>query len=182
MPIKQLIKDVIAKEGGFVDHPNDKGGPTKYGITRESYREYIGTSYNGSPVTAAAIKVISKEFAAKVYEKLYYIAPGINHLPEQIQPIVFDMAVNHGPNRAIRILQRVLWDAGYNAGSVDGIVGQRTITAAGNAITDLGSMFINNIVTHRVWFYEKIIKDDPSQAVFKNGWMKRAESFRQVIA
>ena len=29
--VQQLINDVLTKEGGFVDHPFDKGGPTNFG-------------------------------------------------------------------------------------------------------------------------------------------------------
>ena len=34
--IDAMITDVIRREGGYVNHPADKGGPTKYGITHKT--------------------------------------------------------------------------------------------------------------------------------------------------
>jgi lysozyme family protein len=180
--IEKLIADVITKEGGYVDHPNDKGGPTKYGITRKTYADYISNQGNGVPPTAAQIKAITKAQAADIYKKLYYTRPNINLLHEAVQPIIFDMAVNSGPERAVTLLQRELTENGYDIGSIDGIIGKKTIAATDKAIADQGHYFINNLVNRRISFYQQIIKNDPSQVVFKNGWIARAESFRPELA
>lgn len=177
MTIKEIIADIIAKEGGYVDHPNDRGGPTKYGITITSYQEYIG---NVCPPTAAQIKSISKALAEKIYYTLYYVRPNIINLPALIQPIMLDMAVNHGRSGAVKILQKALKAAGYDTGRQDGIIGTQTINKATQAVTDLGTDFINCLVNQRLSYYRKIIKTDPTQAVFEKGWIARAESFRST--
>jgi lysozyme family protein len=182
MTIAQLISAVIAKEGGYVNHPNDRGGPTKYGITRKTYADYIGNQGNGTQPTPAQIKAISKALAAEIYKKLYYIRPNINMLNEAVQPIVFDMAVNHGPERAITLLQRELAENGYSIGAIDGIIGKKTLAATDKAIAAQGAYFINYLVNRRITFYRHIIENDPTQAAFKDGWFARAESFRPEVA
>lgn len=182
MTIKQIIAAIIAQEGGYVNNPNDRGGPTKYGITIASYKEYIGNRGNGCPPTAAQIKAVTKDLAEKIYFTLYYVRPNIISLPPLIQPIMLDMAVNHGRRGAVKILQKTLNANGYNAGTADGLIGINTINAATKAVTELGQNFINDLVDWRLNYYRQIIKNDPTQAEFKNGWFARAESFRPAVA
>ncbi len=170
--IKQLIANVIAKEGGFINHPADRGGATKYGITQATL-----TSYLGRQATTADIQDLNKKTAAEIYEQAYYIKPGIDRLPELIQPIIFDTAVNQGRGYAIRTLQTELQAGGYHVGRIDGYVGALTTVAAKKAADELGAVLINNLVTRRIQRYRDIVKADPSQKAFINGWLARAESF-----
>jgi lysozyme family protein len=180
MTIKQIIAAIIAKEGGYVNHPADKGGPTNYGITAKSYAEYF--KQHADNVTIDNIKAVTPQLAVKIYYTLYYIRPGIDLLPEQIQPLMLDMAVNHGRSGAVKILQTALAKAGINAGELDGLIGKKTIMAAFKAAQLLGKHFINDLVNCRISVYEEIIQTDPTQAAFKNGWIARAESFRPAAA
>jgi len=180
MTIKEIIAAIIAKEGGYVNHPNDKGGPTQYGITAKSYAEYF--KRHADSVTIDNIKSVTQQLAEKIYYTLYYVRPGIDLLPELIQPIMLDMSVNHGRSGSIKILQTALGKAGMNAGAPDGIIGQKTLTAATEAVRQLGKHFINDLINCRISVYEEIIKTDPRQAVFKAGWIARAESFRPQAA
>lgn len=180
MTIKQIITDIIAKEGGYNNHPLDKGGPTKYGITRISYAEYFKRHYEN--IGADDIKAISKDLAEKIYYTLYYVRPNINKLPELIQPVILDMAVNHGRRGAIKMLQQTLLDDGYIFSQPDGIIGEKTIDAAEKAVTELGTHLIDNLINTRLDYYNNIISNDPSQSAFKNGWFARAESFRPEVA
>jgi len=183
MTIKQIIAAIIAKEGGYVNHPADKGGPTQYGITAKSYAEYFRRPSSNIPmdVTIAEIKAVTPALAEKIYYTLYYVRPNIISLPTLIQPIMLDMAVNHGRRGSVKILQTALVSASYSQSSPDGIIGVKTITATTRAVTELGKHFINNIVDRRLHYYQEIINTDPTQAAFKNGWFARAESFREVI-
>lgn len=175
MTIKEIIADIIKKEGGYVNHPADKGGPTNHGITAKSYAEYFQREWEN--ITAPEIKAVSKELAEKIYYKLYYIRPNIIALPERIQPIMLDMAVNHGRRGAVKILQQALVYAGYSHSIPDGIIGVKTLGAATKATQDLGKIFISYLVESRIKAYQEIIKKDPSQAIFEDGWMARAHSF-----
>lgn len=171
--IQQMIADVLKREGGYINHPRDKGGPTNYGITQETLSNYLGRH-----CTIADIKALSKKTAADIYEHHYFIKSGIEQLPTEIQPLLFDMAVNHGNHNAIKMLQRELREYGYDAvGKVDGVIGNLTIGATQAAIKLLGKRFINALVTRRINFYRNIVDNHPEQVVFLNGWINRANSF-----
>lgn len=180
MTIKQMIADIIAKEGGYVNHPADKGGPTNHGITAMSYAEYFKCHMDA--VTIDMIKAITPPVAEKIYYTLYFVRPNIVSLPELIQPIMLDMAVNHGRRGSIKILQKALVADGYSFSQPDGIIGERTLAAAAKAVTQIGQNFITSLVNCRIACYDEIIENDPSQAVFRNGWIARAEAFRPAVA
>jgi len=184
MTIKQIIADIIAKEGGYVNHPDDKGGPTNYGITAMSYTEYFRRPSAKIPmdVTIDEIKAVTPALAEKIYYTLYYVRPNIINLPELIQPIMLDMAVNHGRRGSVKILQKTLATIGYSGDAPDGIIGQKTLIAAAKAAAALGNGLITNLINSRLDYYKEIIKNDPTQAAFKNGWFARAESFRPAVA
>jgi len=172
--IERLIADVLKKEGGYVNHPADKGGATNYGITQATLSHYLGRK-----CTPADVKVMSKATAADIYEHNYFINTGIPQLPEAIIPVMFDMAVNHGGHAAIRMLQLELAEflSSIHVGEVDGIIGKRTIAATKAMVAAHEKLFINQLVNRRINFYRSIVKNNPSQAVFLNGWVNRAKSF-----
>lgn len=176
MTIKEIIADIIAKEKGYVNHPADHGGPTNYGITRWSYAEYFNR--NAADITIAEIKAVTTDLAERIYLKLYYLKPNIANLPELIQPIMLDMAVNHGRRGSVKILQKALVVNGYTFAAPDGIIGEKTIANSRLAVANQGKNFITSLIDCRINYYAEIIKEDPTQAVFRNGWIARAESFR----
>lgn len=180
MSIKTMIADILKKEGGYVNHPADRGGPTNYGITKASYADYFNRSIG--TISTKEIQSLSQGTAERIYMKNYYVAPRINDLPLSLQPVIFDMAVNHGPVRAVKILQKTLTHSGYNVGVIDGLVGRLVARAAERAVIDLGHAVINSLVNARIDYYHRIVAQDPSQAVFINGWQSRAESFRVAVA
>jgi lysozyme family protein len=51
--IRRLINDVLAKEGGYVDHPADKGGPTNFGITQATLSRYLERVVTPDEVTTS---------------------------------------------------------------------------------------------------------------------------------
>lgn len=173
--IQKLINDVIAKEGGYVNHPADKGGPTKYGITLKRLE-----SWRREELSARDVELLSKSEAAEIYEQIDYRDPGINRLPEALQPLIFDMVVNHGPKKAIKLLQSELLAFGYQL-KVDGMIGDKTVKLASGVMIVSGLSFISHLVDRRIGFYKAIIEEDPTQAVFEKGWIARAESFRPGV-
>ena len=76
--VDRMIEDVIRREGGFVDHPADRGGPTKFGITQATLAGYCGHS-----VGAAEVAALNADQAKQIYRCDYYFAPHI----DQQQPI-----------------------------------------------------------------------------------------------
>ena len=161
-----FAEDILKKEGGFVDHPADRGGATNKGVTIETYREHINPGG-----TVDDLKNITDEQAKEVFKGEYYFKPGIDKLPPEIQGQVFDWSVNSGPDTAIRKLQEA-------AGApVDGVVGPQTVEAVKRS-------GINNdvLADARQSFYDEIVANNPSQAVFANGWRNRANKFRTANA
>lgn len=169
--ITEMIDDIIRREGEYVDHPADRGGPTKYGITLATLKTYRGKNGSGK----SHLQALTVEQARAIYESEYYYEPGISRLPESIQPFVFDAAVNHGPKRAIEIVQCTCADAGYDPGPLDGIVGPRTIAAAHRYVRT----FLDHLIAMREGYYREIVASDPSQQVFHKGWLNRLDEFRE---
>jgi lysozyme family protein len=137
MDIKEMLNDVIAKEGGYVNHPADRGGPTNFGITQKTLSKYLQTV-----VTAETVKAMDVETARDIYELHYYRTPRIDRLPSGIQPFLFDCGVNHGPRRAIKFLQEVCNDLGYGPLTVDGVMGPKTKSQAYAAYEEFGDWMI----------------------------------------
>lgn len=75
-----LITDLITREGDYSDHPADKGGPTRYGITQAALSDYLGRKAN-----VQEIKSLSLELAKEIYYTRYYLLPRIDALPCEIQ-------------------------------------------------------------------------------------------------
>ncbi len=176
--LDSMIDDILRREGGFVDHPADRGGPTKYGITQATLSRYIGRAALRSEVEG-----LSEEIAREIYTRNYYIAPRIDRLPEPIRAFVFDCAVNHGPRQAIRFVQRVCNAAGRTPPlSVDGAMGPNTRRGAEWAQAEMGEVFLRALIEERRNFYRRIVELRPSQRVFLAGWMNRADEFEQEIA
>lgn len=102
MDINMLVDQLIEREGGYVDHPDDRGGPTNFGITR---RVAAQNDYRGS------IRDLPRETAARIYRDIYWHGPGY----DRIFPIaprtaaeLFDTGVNMGPGVATGFFHRAL--------------------------------------------------------------------------
>jgi lysozyme family protein len=171
--VEAMIGDVIRREGGFVDHPADRGGPTKFGITQAALSRQLGRA-----ATAAEVEGLSLDQARQIYRRDYYQGPRIDRLPERIQPFVFDSAVNHGPGRAIAFVQQVCNLAGFGELVVDGVCGPLTIRAAHDAAWAMKDWLLAALVEERRNFYQAIARADPSQAVFLEGWLNRLAEFQ----
>lgn len=174
--IDAMIDDIIRREGGFVDHPADRGGPTNFGITHKTLARYLGRE-----VTRDDVRHLSRELATDIYRRAYYLEPRINGLPASVRAFLFDCAVNHGPRRAIRFLQRVCNAAGFVRLSVDGLAGPATRRQATAAEASMGPWLLAALVEERRIFYRLIVERDPSQRVFFQGWMNRVAEFDQAI-
>jgi lysozyme family protein len=170
--VDEMIGDIIRREGGFVNHPNDRGKATKYGITLETL-----SKWRGRPTGVENVKRLTKTEAADIYKNEYYYRPQLDKLPAQIQPVVFDMAVNMGPKQAIKILQTVISEFVLKI-DVDGLIGKETINNTEDVLSVVGSKYLlSKITDERIKFYRNIVKRDPSQIVFLNGWENRAREF-----
>lgn len=167
---------VLEHEGGYINHKNDRGGPTNFGVTQKTYSRWLGR-----PASIEDVKNMTEETAREIYESLYLSGPRIHTLPDPPQTLVLDMAINHGPRNAVRMLQRVINMAGFGPISTDGVIGPKTRRALERAVSEMGNYFQNALVEERVKFFHRIVQRDPSQEVFLRGWLRRAESFRLPV-
>lgn len=115
MNIEQALAVLLRHEGGYSDHPADKGGPTMYGVTERVARQH---GYAGH------MRDLPLSVAAAIYRKQYWGMIKADQLPDALRFHVFDAAVNSGNVQAIKWLQQC---AGVK---VDGIIGPVTIKAA----------------------------------------------------
>ncbi|MFZ4690842.1 MAG: glycoside hydrolase family 108 protein [Polymorphobacter sp.] len=97
-----LLDDLLRKEGGYVDHPHDRGGPTNFGIT-ESVADSAGW--------VGAMRDLPRDFAIAIYRRRYWTLPGldgVSALAPKVAAELFDTGVNMGPAVAAGFLQRSL--------------------------------------------------------------------------
>lgn len=171
--VEEMIDDILRREGGYVDHPEDPGGATNMGITQETLSRYLGRA-----ALKSEVKSLSEDVARDIYERTYYFAPRIDRLPADIQPFIFDCGVNHGPRRAIKFLQSVCNQAGCEPPlSVDGAMGPNTLRGVQWTAAQMGEWFLKALVEERRNFYLAIVQARPSQNVFLNGWLNRVNEF-----
>ncbi len=175
MNIDQIISDIIRREGGFVNHPNDKGGPTKYGITKHALAEYFNRDI--ADITIEDVRGVTKELAADIYEEKYWRKPKIDRLPKQVQPFLLDSSVNHGPDDPILFVQRVCNGAEIADLAIDGVAGPATRKAAHDAQEIMGDWFLKALIEERSNYYKRIVAEDATQAVFLEGWLARLTEF-----
>lgn len=119
--VRSVAEDIVAREGGYVNDPDDPGGPTKFGVTIHTMRALGLDVDRDGDVDTDDVRALGRDTAIDIFVEHYFQRPGIGRLPHALQPSVFDMYVNSGSN-AVRILQRLLRDMGLDI-AVDGVIG-----------------------------------------------------------
>ena len=177
--IPQILSEIIAAEGGFVNHPQDRGGPTKFGITLKTLEHW-----RGEAVGIEDVKALTREEAEEILRAQYLKQPKIDRLPAPLVVPVFDASVVHGPARAIRLLQTVLNEVARDLDLTplrrDGILGERTLSFARHAMDAMGEYLINAYCDARAEYCQGIVTRDPSQKVFLRGWLARIDRLRMA--
>lgn len=174
--------EIVAREGGYVNDPDDPGGPTKYGVTLGTVRQ-LGVDVTGDGRSDVAdVRALSRAQAAEIFLKHYFDRPRINRLPAVLHASVFDMYVNSGAN-AVRILQRLLNDMGHLV-DVDGAIGPKTAAAAGAAAKAAPGHLADAYGIARRNYYYRLADQRPASRKYarrrdggKGGWITRAEEF-----
>lgn len=115
---------VLKHEGGFVSHPKDPGGATNMGITLDTL-----AAWRKRKVTPDDVRGLTRAEAAAIYRARYWDAVGGDGLPSGVDYAMFDFAVNSGPSRAIKFLQRAVNANMHFDIAVDGKMGSYTIGA-----------------------------------------------------
>ena len=180
--VQQLAREIVAREGGYVNDPDDPGGETNFGVTIGTMRR-LGIDVNrDGRVDGRDVRALTAAQAVDIYVRHYFTAPGIAQLPEVLHASVFDMYVNAGSG-AIRILQRLLTDMGHPC-RVDGVLGPATLQAARSAYVAAPNHLANAYGIARRNFYYALGDKRPASRKYarrrnggKGGWIVRAEEF-----
>lgn len=163
------LKFVLEREGGFVNDPADSGGATNKGVTQRVY----DTWRRARAEPERSVRDIEDAEVRAIYHENYWVAASCPELPEPIDLLHFDTAVNLGPGTAARMLQTAL-----NMSIVDGIVGHRTLAnaRANDALTTCARY--SNL---RVTRYIVIAAGSPEKRKFLRGWLRRVGALLQEL-
>ena len=180
--VTDIAKEIVAREGGYVNDPDDPGGATKHGVTLRTLTG-LGIDLTGDGrVDDADLRRLTPEKAADIYVEHYFRRTGIGRLPEALQASVFDMYVNAGTN-AVRVLQRLLNLMGQPV-AVDGMIGPRTVAAAEAAAGVDAALLADAYGIARRNYYYALADARPASRKYarrrdggKGGWITRAEAF-----
>ncbi len=169
----ECLDFVLEREGGYVNNPHDRGGATNKGITQKTYDDYrTRKGLNRQPVLG-----ISAEELQEIYYSMYWLPAACDHMPAPVDIVVFDTAVNSGPGRAVKFLQRLV-----NT-KQDGAFGPKTLAAISQYIGTHGAKnMARDLIALREGFIDGIIENDPSQVVFAKGWHNRLGHLRTEVS
>jgi lysozyme family protein len=180
--VSEIAREIVAREGGFVNDPADPGGATNFGVTLQTMRRLGLDLTRDGRVDLADLHALTREDAEKIFIEHYYERPKLNLLPHGLQASVFDMYVNAGAN-AVRILQRLLVEMGHQI-AVDGIIGDATAQAANLASVVSPQYLVDAYGIARRNYYLRLADERPLSRKFartqrgeKGGWIRRAEEF-----
>jgi lysozyme family protein len=180
--VKEIANAIVAREGGYVNDPDDPGGATNFGVTVHTMRK-LGLDLTGDgSVDAQDVRKLTRAQAVQIFIRHYFERPRIGELPEALQASVFDMYVNAGGN-AVRLLQQLLRDMGHKV-SIDGALGPQSIAATHAAMRDAPLHLVDAYGVARRNYYFRLADRRPASRKYararngtKGGWIRRAEEF-----
>lgn len=180
--VSEIAAQIVRREGGFVDDPQDPGGATKYGVTLATMRRLGLDLTRDGKVDVADVKSLTRAQAETIFVEHYFRKPGLAELPETLQASVFDMYVNAGAN-AVKILQRLVTRMGF-ATKDDGLIGPHTLGAVKQAAAAAPRHLADAYGIERRNYYYSLADARPASRKYarsstgeKGGWIKRAEEF-----
>ena len=155
------LKEVLHHEGGFVNHPRDPGGMTNLGVTKATYEDWIGY-----PVTEKLMRSLTVSHVKALYKARYWDVVKCDDISMGLDLCAFDFAVNAGPARSARYIQRLV---GANA---DGVIGPKTLSLLQQYVKSVGvEHTIRQFQDARVTYYKQL----PTFNTFGKGWLRRVK-------
>ena len=156
----EALEVILHHEGGYVNHPKDPGGETNLGVTKRVYEDFGGTK---------DMKELTKEDVEPIYKKNYWDRVKGDNLPEGLDLCIFDFAVNAGPGRAAKFLQKLI------GVTQDGGIGPQTLGALQSAIGEDVRIqtreMIEKYQSMRQEYYESLSTFE----TFGRGWTRRVD-------
>lgn len=159
---EQCFTLVLKHEGGFVNNPKDPGGMTNLGVTKKVWEAFVGRE-----VDEAEMRSLTPEMVKPLYKKNYWDAIRGDDLPDGVDYATYDLAVNSGTRRAIKMLQKA---AGVPD---DGAIGPKTL----EAVSDKNPRELaQDICENRLAFLQGL----PTFDTFGKGWSRRVAEVEQT--
>lgn len=159
---EKSLKMILHHEGGFVNHKDDPGGATNFGVTQAVYESWVD-----EPVTVDDMKALTVEDVTPIYKRNYWDRSKCDALPSGVDFAVFDLSVNGGVGRGAKMLQKVV------GVTQDGAIGPQTL----RAVSEMDPIdIIENYAVEREAFYRRL-KTFPT---FGRGWLRRNEETREA--
>ncbi len=115
----RVLPFTLQAEGGYCDDPQDPGRVTNFGITAATLSDW-----RGRPCSAGDVRALTRTEAERIYTAKFWAVVRGDQLPPGFDLMVFDFGVNAGPERSIRLLQRIVGT------TADGVMGPQTIARA----------------------------------------------------
>ena len=173
--IDLLIDALIDREGGYLNHPADKGGPTCFGITEAVARAH---GYAGP------MRQLPRGEAAAIYKRLYWLRPRLDEIARRSPRLaaeLFDTGVNMGPAVAVTFLQRALTALNRNGKDYpdlvpDGRIGDRTLGALDAFLATRGARSGERVLLRALEAlqgerYLRLAERRPANEAFLYGWL-----------
>ncbi|UWQ13442.1 peptidoglycan-binding protein [Aliiroseovarius sp. M344] len=180
--VEEIATEIVAREGGFVNDPDDPGGATKYGVTIHTMRRLGLDLDRDGQVTSSDVNALTRDQARDIFLKHYFQKPRLAELPHPLQASVFDMYVNAGSN-AVRVLQQLFAKMGYEL-AIDGKLGPQTLGVARAAMKAAPEHLVDAYGIERRNYYYRLADRRPKSRKYakrrdggKGGWIARAEAF-----
>nr|CAX84106.1 conserved uncharacterized protein [uncultured bacterium] len=166
-----IIDRILGYEGGYVNHPSDRGGPTNRGVTAATL-----ASWRGHPVTTAEVAALGRDEAIAICKKRFIDVPGFGEIADlQLRGLMVDWGWASGPGIAARGLQRAVNAVmGRTILTVDGVIGPNTLSAVH---TLDGDALWRHVVGQRLRQTFRLVTDHPEQAAFAAGWANRIADY-----
>jgi len=157
----EALEVILHHEGGYVNHPKDPGGETNLGVTKRVYEDFGGEK---------EMKDLTKEDVEPIYKKNYWDRVKGDDLPEGLDLCIFDFAVNAGPGRAAKFIQRLVGT------TVDGGIGPNTLKCIDDYVKENSvAETIEKYQSMRQEYYEGLSTFE----TFGRGWTRRVDEVTQ---
>ena len=157
----KCLEAILHHEGGYVNHPKDPGGETNLGVTKRVYEDFGGEK---------EMKDLTKEDVEPIYKQNYWDRVKGDDLPEGLDLCIFDFAVNAGPGRAAKFIQRLVGT------TVDGGIGPNTLKCIDDYVKENSvAETIEKYQSMRQEYYEGLSTFE----TFGRGWTRRVDEVTQ---
>lgn len=175
---------ILKIEGGYVNHANDPGGATNYGVSIRFLKDYaarsdlilsLGDVDRDGDIDINDIKKLPKEKALEIYKQVFWNPFAYWDYPARTALKMFDMGVNMGNAQAHKLIQRACNRFDGIKLKEDGVLGPTT-KARILQLAKTEAQFLASIRVVQKAFYDSIILRNPKLAVFRKGWMNRVNS------